>query len=74
MEHRITETIPGTWSVHQDDQDPVSGTAVYKYRKAFSCEILEHGIGMNSYNPTQQDCRHINAVRLYIGDRVLEQC
>ena len=72
MEHRIKETIPGTWLVYDHDREPVSGTAVYQYRKVFSCEILEHGIGMNSYNPIQQDCIHIHKVRVWLGDQVLE--
>ncbi len=83
MEHRIhkemlfdnccvKETISGTWLVYDHDREPVSGTAVYQYRKALVCQ--DDGIGMNPENPIKKDCIHIHRVRVWLGEQVLEQC
>ena len=70
--YRIKETSPGTWLIYNHDQDFVSGTAVYQYRKALVCQ--DDGIGMHPENPIKKDCVHIHKVRLWLGDQVLEQC
>ena len=37
----LTETVRGTWMIHDPDQPPVEGVAVHRYRYGLLCEV--HG-------------------------------
>ena len=63
----ITQTIPGTWSVHDSDQPPVEGIAVWKYRWGWECERC----GSNASN-TKPECEHIEKVKNYDINRQIQ--
>ena len=57
----ITQTIPGTWSVHESEQPPVEGIAVWKYKWGWSCEWCGPSRPIN----TKPECEHIEKVKDY---------
>ena len=70
----VTETIPGTWLVHDHDKpkDPISGVAVWQYSNGIiKCE--QCGLGEQPSNPIKTDCQHIDSVRKYQGDKILNK-
>ena len=57
----ITQTIPGTWAVHELDKPPVEGIAVWKYRWGWECEECGPSGPIN----TKPECVHIKKVKDY---------
>ena len=63
----ITQTIPGTWSVHEPKQPPVEGIAVWKYRWGWECERCG-----SSTSTTKPECEHIEKVKNYEINRQIQ--
>jgi len=53
---QVSSCLDGVYSVHEEGQRPVEGTAVYQYSKSWSCE--EHA--------PVSDCGHINLVKEHL--------
>ena len=57
----ITQTIRGTWSVHDSEERPVDGVAVHYFPASHQWRCENHG----------QRCEHVRAVLEYLALRGL---